>query len=124
MSFATRFPGLDSRGMSLDRYWLDDFSRLSLFVCDHGADWRRLTRKVRKEADRRKKLPAWEQFFASRLFSVTLHSSSVHKTARLTKALSAEPFPVIVATVPDLARFTGEDPKSRAGSPKPTQEPE
>ncbi|MFO0849898.1 MAG: hypothetical protein U0871_15285 [Gemmataceae bacterium] len=121
--FRTRFSGLDARGMSHDRYYLDDFSRLSLFVCDHGADWRRLTRKVRKEADRRKELPAWKPFFAGRLFSVTLLASSAHKTARLTRALAAEPFPVIVATVPDLARFLGHDTGGRANTPDPTEPP-
>ena len=112
--FRTRFPHLLARGMSHDRYYIDDFSRLSLFVCDHGSDWRRLTRKVRTEANRRKVLPGWEQFFADRLFSVTLLSSSPQKTTRLTKALSAEAFPVIVATVPDLARFFGHHPQGDA----------
>ncbi|MBY0460896.1 MAG: hypothetical protein K2V38_26550 [Gemmataceae bacterium] len=106
--FGARFPGLDARGMSHDRYFLDDFSRLSLFVCDHGADWRRLTRKVRKEADRRGRLDAWKPFFAAKLFSVTLLSASAAKTARLTKALDREPFPVVVATVPELARLIGQ----------------
>lgn len=105
--FRARFPGLDARGMSHDRYIVDDFARLSLLVCDHGADWRRLTRKVRKEADRRGRLDAWKPFFASKLVSVTLLSASAAKTARLTKALDREPFPVVVATVPELAHLIG-----------------
>ena len=122
--FRSRFPGLDARGMAHDRYFIDGSARLSLLVCDHGADWRRLTRKVRKEADRRQVLTEWRPFFECKLFSITLLSSSAQKTARLTKALNAEPFPVIVATVPDLARFTGEDVPNRSHKSKPIQEPE
>ena len=107
--FRARFPTLLARGMSHDRYYVDDFSRLSLFVCDHGSDWRRLTRKVRHEAARRKSLPGWADLFAARVFSVTLLSASAAKTARLAKALDSEGFPVVVATVPELAQFFGRE---------------
>lgn len=103
--FGERFPTLASRGLNHDRYVLDDHSRLSVLVGDYGSDWRRLARKVRREAQRRRSLDAWKPFFRSRLFAVTLLTLSEEKARRLRKSLAKEDYAVDVVVVPEAAKL-------------------